>query len=173
MHMRDKTALVTGAAAGVGESIARLFAEERARVWLLDRDESRLRAVVEDLVKGGASASMCVADLCSADQVQRAIDGIHEEIGALDVLVNNVGVYPRQPFLEMTEQDWISVLDGNLNTAYRCTRLVLPRMVGRRAGKVINISSVTFHCGMKDMTHYISAKRGAGGIYQGTRPRGR
>ena len=63
MLMRDKTVLVTGAAAGIGESIARLFSEEGARVWLLDRDESRLRAVVEDLVSGGAAAAMCVADL--------------------------------------------------------------------------------------------------------------
>lgn len=158
MNMRAKTALVTGAAAGIGESIARLFAEEGARVWLLDRDENRLRAVVEDLVRGGAAASMCVVDLCRADQVQRAIDGIHKEIASLDVLVNNVGIYPRRPFLEMTEQEWTSVLDGNLNTAYRCTKLVMPGMVERRSGKVINISSVTFHCGMKNLTHYISAK---------------
>lgn len=158
MLMRDKTVLVTGAAAGIGESIARLFSEEGARVWLLDRDESRLRAVVEDLVSGGAAAAMCVADLTRADEVQRAIDAIYKEIASLDVLVNNVGIYPRQPFLEMTEQEWSRVLDVNLNTAYRCTRLVVPRMVEHRAGKVINISSVTFHCGAKNMTHYISAK---------------
>src|ERR1019366_4911043 len=102
MLMQDKTALVTGAAAGIGESIARLFSEEGARVWLLDRDENRLRAVVEDLVRGGAAASMCVADLCRTEEVQRAIDGIHKEITSLDVLVNNVGIYPRQPFLEMS-----------------------------------------------------------------------
>jgi len=158
MLMREKTVLVTGAAAGIGESIARLFAEEGARVWLLDRDENRLRGVVDDLVKGGAVASMCVADLRRADQVQRVIDGIHKEIAFLDVLVNNVGIYPRLPFLEMTEQEWSRVLDVNLNTAYRCARLVIPRMVERRAGKVINISSVTFHHGAKNMTHYISAK---------------
>jgi 3-oxoacyl-[acyl-carrier protein] reductase len=156
--MRSKTALVTGAAAGVGECIARLFAEEGARVWLLDRDENRLRTVVEDLVRGGAAASMCVADLCSAGEIQRAIDGIHKEIASLDVLVNNVGIYPRRPFLEMTEQEWTHVLDGNLNTAYRCSKLVIPRMVERRAGKVINISSVTFHSGAKDLAHYVSAK---------------
>ena len=92
MLMRDKTTLVTGAAAGVGESIARLFVEEGARVWLLDRDETRLRAVLEDLLRGGAAASMCVADLSHAAQVQRAIDGIHKEIASLDVLVNNVGI---------------------------------------------------------------------------------
>jgi 3-oxoacyl-[acyl-carrier protein] reductase len=158
MLMQTKTALVTGAAAGIGESVARLFAEEGARVWLLDRDECRLRGVVDDLVKGGAAVSMCVADLCRADEVQRAIDGIHKEIASLDVLVNNVGIYPRLPFLEMTEQEWSRVLDVNLNTAYRCARLVIPRMVERRAGKVINISSVTFHHGAKNMTHYISAK---------------
>ena len=158
MLMRDKTALVTGAAAGVGESIARLFAEEGASVWLLDRDATRLRAVLEDLLRGGASASMCVADLSDAAQVQSAIDSIHKKIASLDVLVNNVGIYPRRPFLEMTEQEWTHVLDVNLNTAYRCTRLVLPRMVERRAGKVINISSGTFHSGLKNLSHYISSK---------------
>lgn len=164
MLMRHKTALVTGAAAGVGESIARLFAEEGARVWLLDRNEARLRTVVEDLVRGGAAASMCVADLCRTDQVQRAIDGVHKETGSLDILVNNVGIYPRRPFLEMTEQEWTSVLDGNLNTAFRCSRLVVPRMVERRSGKVINISSITFHTGTKNLAHYTAAKAGVVGF---------
>jgi len=85
MLMREKTVLVTGAAAGIGESIARLFAEEGARVWLLDRDENRLRGVVDDLVKGGAVASMCVADLRRADQAGVVDQWRTDEHGARDL----------------------------------------------------------------------------------------
>lgn len=158
MTMQGKAALVTGAASGIGEQIARLFCEQGARVWLLDKHEQRLRRVVEDLGKNGAKATSVVADLRSADSVEAALRSAHREIEAFDVLVNNAGDYPRRPFLEMTEQEWSEILDINLNSAYRCTRLVVPGMVARGAGKVIHISSVTFHCGFKNLSHYVSAK---------------
>ncbi len=158
MLMAGKTALVTGAAAGIGAAIARKYCDEGARVWLLDKDEPSLRQVTQELQSRNASARMCLADITRTEEVDSAIKAIHAQIGCLDVLVNNAGMDPRRSFLEMTEAEWLNVLDVNLNGAYRCTRLVVPAMVERRAGKVIHISSVTFHLGLKQLTHYISAK---------------
>ncbi|MGA1995443.1 MAG: SDR family NAD(P)-dependent oxidoreductase [Bryobacteraceae bacterium] len=158
MLMSGKAALVTGAANGIGEEIANLFAREGAHVWLLDKEREKLERVVNRLREEGASAGMCVADLSRTEDVESAIAGIFRETGALDILVNNAGIDPRQPFLEMKEEQWIEVLNVNLNGAYRCTRLVAPHLVEQRAGKVINISSVTFHWGMKFLTHYVASK---------------
>jgi 3-oxoacyl-[acyl-carrier protein] reductase len=162
--MTGKTALITGAAAGIGAAIAREFCEQGARVWLLDKDEPSLRQLVERLQGQMKPAAMCVADITNTGEVDAAITAIQQEIGCLDILVNNAGVDTRHSFLQMTEAQWLSMLDVNLNGAYRCTRLVAPRMVERRAGKVIHISSVTFHCGLKQLTHYISAKGGLVGF---------
>jgi 3-oxoacyl-[acyl-carrier protein] reductase len=147
MLMSGKAALVTGAANGIGEEIANLFAREGAHVWLLDKEREKLERVVNRLREEGASAGMCVADLSRTEDVESAIAGIFRETGALDILVNNAGIDPRQPFLEMKEEQWIEVLNVNLNGAYRCTRLVAP-----------HISSVTFHWGMKFLTHYVASK---------------
>jgi 3-oxoacyl-[acyl-carrier protein] reductase len=136
---------VTGAAAGIGAAIAREYCMQGARVWLLDKDEPSLRQITEGLQRLNANVAMCVADITQLDQVDSAIVAIHAEVGCLDVLVNNAGVDTRRPFLHMNEAEWLAMLDVNLNGAYRCTRLVVPRMVERRAGKVIHISSVTFH----------------------------
>jgi 3-oxoacyl-[acyl-carrier protein] reductase len=156
--MAGKTALVTGAANGIGAAIAELFGQEGARVWLLDKDKAGLVRRTDEFRKSGISAQMCLADLARPDEVVAAVAEIHREIPSLDVLVNNAGADPRRPFLEMTEEEWLRTLDTNLNAAYRCTRCVVPQMVEVRRGKIIQISSVTFHWGLKNLTHYISAK---------------
>ena len=137
MLMEGKTALVTGAANGIGAEIARLFCEQGARVWLLDKDEKELKAMTNSLREQGAQADLCVADVTKPREIEGAIAQIHKQIDGLDVLVNNAGIYPRRQFLEMEEADWLTVLDVNLNSAYRCTRLVVPQMVQRRRGKVV------------------------------------
>ena len=156
--MRDKSALITGAAHGIGAEIARVFAQQGARLYLLDRDEQQLQSVVEQLRGAGATASALVADLRNPKELEQSVQRVHEEVQSLDVLVNNAGIYPRRAFFEMDEEEWMRILDVNLNGTYRCTRLVTPKMAERQAGKVINISSVTFHCGLKLLTHYVAAK---------------
>src|SRR4051794_9994043 len=103
MLMKGKTALVTGAANGIGAEIARLFSEQGARIWLLDKDEKQLESITHRLRQEGAQADMCVADVTSRREIEAAISQIHKQIDGLDVLVNNAGIYPRRQFLEMEE----------------------------------------------------------------------
>lgn len=160
MLMQGKNVLVTGGAAGIGESIVRLFCQEGARVWILDSDSDRLEALGDVLRSESFPISTCVADLSRPAQIQEAFDGIHKQVEALDVLVNNAGIFPRQGFTEMTEEQWNHVLDVNLNGAFRCTRLAIAPMAKRGSGKIIFISSVTFHWGLEKLTHYVASKGG-------------
>jgi len=149
MLLEDKVALVTGAAAGIGEAIARLFAQEGAHVFAVDKD---------------AGAGIIQADVRSPAQMRRAAGQALERHGRIDILVNNAGIYPRQDFVSMTEQEWDEVHDVNLKGVFHCTQAVLPQMMAQRAGKIVNISSVTFHLGPKRLSHYVAAKGGVIGL---------
>jgi 3-oxoacyl-[acyl-carrier protein] reductase len=164
MPLTQKVALITGAAAGIGETIARLFAENGAKVFLLDRDAQRNGAVAERIRAAGGWAQGFAGDVRQAADIAPAVRAAMAEFGQIDILINNAGIYPRQPFLEMTEAQWDEMQAINLKSMYHCLKLVLPHMVARRSGKVVNISSVTFHLGMATMAHYVASKGGVIGL---------
>ena len=155
---KDTVAIVTGAAAGIGAGIARLFAEQGAHVFLVDVDGPQLKSVAGALQAEGHSAFAFQADVRDRDALARVVEEAMTRFGRIDTLVNNAGVYPRQVFLEMTEEQWDTLQDINLKSVFHCTKLVLPHMVRQRSGAIVNISSVTFFLGMKHLTHYIASK---------------
>jgi len=162
--LNQKVALITGAAAGIGESIAHLFAQNGARVLLLDRNHAANEAVAAAIRAAGGWARSFAGDVRLAADIAPAVDFAIAECGRLDIVINNAGIYPRQPFLEMTEAQWDEMQGINLKSMYHCLKLSLPPMVARRYGKVVNISSVTFHLGMATMAHYVSSKGGVIGL---------
>jgi len=155
-----KVALITGAATGIGESIARTFSGEGARVVVFDRDGAGAEEVAADIRAKGAAAVACRGDVRDVGAVRGAIESARAEFGRLDILVNNAGIYPRHNLIEMTEEQWDEIVSTNLKGVFQCTRLALPHMLAQGSGKIVNISSVTFHIGMKGLTHYVSAKGG-------------
>jgi 3-oxoacyl-[acyl-carrier protein] reductase len=155
---KDMVAIVTGAAAGIGAGVARLFAAEGARVFLVDVDGPQVNRVAAALQEEGYSAFAYEADVRDRDALVRVVAEAIARFGRIDTLVNNAGVYPRQVFLEMAEEQWDVVQDVNLKSVFHCTKLVLPHMVHQRSGAIVNISSVTFFLGMKHLTHYIASK---------------
>jgi 3-oxoacyl-[acyl-carrier protein] reductase len=164
MLLKNRTALVTGAATGIGEAIARLFASEGAHVQLLDRDFARCAAVADAIAAAGGSAAASAGDVRNSDEVMAAVQSAISRFGRLDVLVNNAGIFPRRTFLEMSEADWDEMQDVNLKSMFHTSKAVLPQMVSQRAGKIVNISSVTFHLGVPGLTHYVASKGGVIGL---------
>jgi 3-oxoacyl-[acyl-carrier protein] reductase len=153
----NKVAVITGAANGIGAGVAELFISEGAKVFLLDCDGERNARLVESL-SGSARAITC--DVRNADDVRLAIDSVLAETGRVDTLINNAGVYPRQSFLEMTEHQWDDVQNVNLKSMFYVCKAVLPHMVSQKSGRIVNISSVTFHLGTANLTHYVASKGG-------------
>jgi 3-oxoacyl-[acyl-carrier protein] reductase len=165
--IKDKVVIVTGAAAGIGAGVAKLFAEEGAHVYLTDLDGHSAKKLAAALKAEGHSAFGFEANARDKDAMAAVVDDASKRFGQIDVLVNNAGVYPRQPFLEMTEQQWDTMLDINLKSVFHCAKLVMPHMVKQRSGAVINISSVTFFTGLQNLTHYIASKGGIIGFTRG------
>jgi 3-oxoacyl-[acyl-carrier protein] reductase len=156
--IKDKVAIVTGAAAGIGAGVAQLFDENGAHVFLVDLDGPQVEQVAAALNAKGGSAYPFAADARTRDAMAKVVDAAIARFGRIDVLINNAGIYPRQPFLEMTEKQWDTMQDINLKSVFHCTQLVMPHMVKQRAGAVVNISSVTFFTGLAPLTHYVASK---------------
>jgi len=162
--LHQKVAIVTGAAAGIGESIAHLFSGQGAHVFLLDVNGEGAGAVAEKIRSQGGSAFSFPADVRDAAAVRAVVKNALDRFQRIDILVNNAGIYPRKPFLEMTEQEWDEVQETNLKGVFHCTKAVLSHMVERKSGKIVNISSVTFFKGLANLTHYVAAKGGVIGF---------
>jgi 3-oxoacyl-[acyl-carrier protein] reductase len=164
MPLKEKVAMITGAAAGIGEAVAGLFAENGARVFLLDRDGERNLAAANSIRLAGGWAKAFECDVRRTSDIAPAVQSALAEFGRIDILINNAGVYPRQTFLDMTEQQWDEMQDINLKGMFHCIQAVLPHMISQHAGKIVNISSVTFHLGMASLTHYVASKGGVIGL---------
>ncbi len=157
-RIKDKVAIVTGAAAGIGAGVARLFSAEGAHVFLADVDGAGVTRLAAELEAEGGSAFAFQANAQDRGAMATVVDDAMNRFQRVDILINNAGVYPRQPFLEMTEEQWDSMQDVNLKSVFHCTQLVMPHMIRQRSGAVVNISSVTFFTGLAPLTHYIASK---------------
>ncbi len=165
--LKDKVVIVTGAAAGIGAGVAKLFTERGAHVFLADLDGEGVRKTAATLQADGGSAFAFEANAGSRDAMASVVEDAVKRFGRIDVLINNAGIYPRHPFLEMTEEQWDNMQNINMKSVFHCTKLVMPHMVRQRAGAVVNIASVTFFTGLQNLTHYIASKGAIIGFTRG------
>jgi 3-oxoacyl-[acyl-carrier protein] reductase len=156
--IKGKVAIVTGAAAGIGAGVGRLFAAEGAHVFLVDLDGAGVKKVAADVQAEGGSAFGFEANARDREAMAKVVEDAVSRFGRIDVLINNAGIYPRQPFLEMTEEHWDTMQDINMKSVFHCSKLVMPHMVRQRAGAIVNIASVTFFTGLAPLTHYVASK---------------
>ena len=161
MRLRGKIALVTGAQQGIGRGIALAFAREGADIavnYLDDRVEAE--KVMREVRATGQRAVLVQADVARPTDAQTMVAQVLSELGGLDVLVNNAGVYPRVPFLEMRESDWDHVVDVNLKGGFFCAQAAARAMVaaGRR-GSIINMASQAVRGAVRGV-HYSASKGG-------------
>jgi 3-oxoacyl-[acyl-carrier protein] reductase len=160
--LAGRTVLVTAAAGtGIGFATARRCAEEGARVIISDRHERRLGEAADQLAEvAGARPLALVCDVTSEEQVQRLFDAAVREYGQLDVAVNNAGLGGDTPLVEMTDEQWSTVLDVTLTGTFRCTRAALRHMIPSGSGVVINNASVLGWRAQAGQAHYAAAKAG-------------
>ena len=162
MELIGKVVLVTGAQQGIGAALAREFAKAGADVainWL--DDEGTAQYVADEVCAHGRRAILVRADVGRLEQVQEMVSAAEQGLGPADILVNNAGVFPRVPFLEMTEHDWDQVLDVNLKGSCFCAQYVAKAMVAAgRQGAIINIASGAALRGSPRGAHYVASKGG-------------
>ena len=153
--MPKPVAVVTGASRGIGRAIARLLAG-RHDILAVARSESQLGELARDIADAGGSCRPLVLDVADPAAVARALQDVDAE-----VLVNNAGVGPIKPMLELTPAEWHAIVDVNVNALYHVTRALLPRMIARRRGHVIVIGSIAGRSGFVGGTAYAASKHAA------------
>jgi 3-oxoacyl-[acyl-carrier protein] reductase len=156
-----RVAIVTGAARGIGAGIARRLADEGAAVAVLDLDEAAAAETASGL--GAARALGLAADVSSGDAVEAAVQRVAEELGGVDVLVNNAGITRDNLLFKMTEDDWDAVMAVHLKGAFLMSRAAQKHMVGAKYGRILNLSSVSA-LGNRGQANYSAAKMGLQGL---------
>lgn len=141
-RLDGKVAVVTGASAGIGEATALALAEAGASVVLTARREDRLEALAKRIRDAGGAALVHAADVASLDDVRALTDAALSEFGRVDVLVNNAGLMPLSPLAEVRVEDWTRMVDVNVKGVLHCIATMLPGMIERGSGHVVNVGSL-------------------------------
>lgn len=142
-RLAGKRALVTGGGSGIGLAVARLFLQEGARVAITGRNEAKLQRAAGELAAGDRLLAHA-ADVSEPDQAQELVERVTGAWGGIDVLVNNAGANLKErAFRELTPESWRMMLRSNLDGAFFCCRAVLPQMLQRRDGVIVNVNSVS------------------------------
>ena len=163
MDLSGKTAIITGAASGIGRATALALAGSGAAVTInYRRNEKDAENLRKEIVSGGGRAIAVQADVTIVADVEALVKSAVEEFGPVDILVNNAGsLIERLRILELTEERWDEVMDLNLKSAYLCCKAVVPSMIERKTGAIINLSSIAGRTGgALGSIHYSTAKGG-------------
>jgi len=154
----SKTALVTGAAVGIGKGIALALAKEKFNVIVADLDQQQAEKVAQEIENSGAKTLAVKCDVSKSEEVEKLFSQAEKEFGKVDVLVNNAGIYPFKGFAEMEESDWDKVMEVNLKGVFLCTKAAAKKMGS--GGRIINISSIASLVGFPNLVHYCATKGG-------------
>jgi len=166
MKLKDKVAIVTGGAQGLGKGIAQCLANEGASIAILDINGENAEKMAQELAVQGRKSLAVQADLTISEQVERAVKEVLNFFGKIDILINNAGGYPTQIFdlesgtrsIDRTEEEWDTCYDLNLKTQVLMCRAVIPHMVDQKSGKIVNISSGSAGMPSSDLICYATAK---------------
>ncbi|MBK5720486.1 gluconate 5-dehydrogenase [Dysgonomonas sp. Marseille-P4677] len=158
--LKGKIALVTGASYGIGFAIASALANAGATIVFNDLKQEFVDKGLAAYKEAGIDAKGYVCDVTSEDQVNALVAQIEKEVGAIDILVNNAGIIKRIPMHEMSATEFRQVIDVDLNAPFIVSKAVLPGMMRKRAGKIINICSMMSELGRETVSAYAAAKGG-------------
>jgi len=166
MRFQNRPVLVTGASRGIGRSIALRFAEEGALVAVVARNAEALQETAKRAEELGGKSLAIPADITSPGAAEECVTAAEKAFGPLDILVNNAGIFIWRPFLKLSPEDWDRVLATNLTAAAAFCRAVLPGMVDRRRGRIVNVASIHGMRGDANVAAQSAAKFGIIGLTQ-------
>jgi NAD(P)-dependent dehydrogenase (short-subunit alcohol dehydrogenase family) len=164
MKLDRRIAIITGAAAGIGEATARLFAREGARLALVDLDREPLERLASELEGSGAFVLSMAGDVSNAAVCASIVERVRDALGRLDILFNNAGIVLDGSLVECTEADWQRTMDVNLKSMYLLCREAVPVMLRQGAGSIINMSSIAGPAGVANRGAYSVSKAGVIGL---------
>jgi len=141
MRLKDRVAIITGGASGIGQAAAQLFGAEGGKIVIVDVNAAAIETTLTQLRETSVVASGHVCDVSDRDAILKLMQDVHEEFGHIDILVNNAGITRYRPFLELNAQDWDAVLDVDLKGVFFCAQAVAPYMRQQNYGRIVNISS--------------------------------
>ncbi len=166
-RLEGKTALVTGASRGIGRAIALELAREGARVAInYQSSDAKAQEVADEIARFGGSCTLAKANLADPREARALVKRVAEQFTHLDVLVNNAGITRDKMLPRMTDEDWLEVIQTNLNAMFFCTSAAIPIMTAQSYGRIINITSMNGQTGAVGQANYSASK---GGIIAFTR----
>ncbi len=166
-RLEGKTALVTGASRGIGRAIALELASEGAKVAInYQSSDAKAQEVADEINKNGGTCILAKANLADPKEARAMVQRVADQFGHLDVLVNNAGITRDKQLRKMTDEDWLEVIQTNLNAVFFCTSAAIPIMTAQSYGRIINIGSMNGQVGAFGQANYSASK---GGIIAFTR----
>ena len=156
--LKDKIALVTGAGRGIGKGIALQYAQNGAKVYLSGRREEPLLELKREIEKAGSLAEVVLFDVTKQEEILAGVDSILKREGRIDILVNNAGISREMPFLEMPVETFDEIMTGNMRSVMLVTRAVLPHMIEKKYGRIVNIGSGAALRGLPGSCAYSASK---------------
>ena len=164
MRLKDKVAIITGGANGIGAKTAEIFAREGAKVVVADYDQENGEKQVEQLKKNGAEAIFIKVNVADAESVQQLVDGTLAAFERVDILINNAGITADGFLVKMSEEAWDRVIDVNLKGVFNCAKAVAKVMMEQGKGVILNATSVFLLYGNIGQTNYAASKFGVIGL---------
>lgn len=158
VSLKGKTALITGAGRGIGRATAIALAKEGVHLGLIGLTMSNLEKVTAELEQYDVNVSAATADVADLEAVHHAVEHIKSDLGAIDILINNAGIAKFGGFLDLTPEEWENIIRVNLMGVYNVTRAVLPDMIERKSGDIVNISSTAGQKGAPVTSAYSASK---------------
>ncbi|MCA1021168.1 3-oxoacyl-ACP reductase FabG [Halobacillus litoralis] len=162
-RFKDRTAFITGGSRGIGKGIARHFAENGAKVSIIDVNEEALQELEAEFREEGFEVLCQTTDVTQYKEMEGAVKETYERFGSVDILINNAGVIRDNMLYKMTDEDWDTVMDVHLKGSFHAARAVQSYMVEQKYGRIVNISS-TSALGNRGQANYATAKAGLQGF---------
>lgn len=163
-RFKEKTAIITGGADGIGKATSIKFAKEGAVSIIWDVQETKGRELVREIQAMDGQAAFYHVDTTDVDAIEKAVKNVIDKFGTIDFLINNAGITRDASFKKMTHEQWQNVIDVNLTGVFNCTKAVVPVMLEKNFGKIVNASSVVGHYGNFGQTNYVATKAGIIGM---------